>query len=478
MHGYGIHHAGMQRRERNLSERLFEQGHIKVLCTTATLAWGVNLPAYCTIIKGTQIYDSNAGQFKDIGIFDVQQIFGRAGRPQYDVEGEGIICTTSNKVDDYVQMMSNEKDIESHLHLKLEDCLNAEIAIGTVTNISEAIQWLKFTYLWIRLKRNPRHYGVDIQTLRDDPNMSMFMFDLVSNACSRLHSFRMIKYHKNTDQVSTTSLGRIGSSYYVGAKTMDFFQKNIGIDTSEEKLLYFMAKSSEFEQIRGRPEEELELARLFKECRYIEIDKDEILENYGKTLILLETYLRNGKSDIADLSYIVQNSARIMRALFEFCVKQNYGKLSIECLKWCKLIDKRMLPDQHPLYQFTIQCNSGKLTNSPEKAQRNNLLHSHIVRDLETAKIDVDDIISGREKDMIAYAIGSAFVNDLYKFVRYLPYLSLEVTTKTLTRSILEIHLTIYPQFEWNSKWSGKSEPFWVIISNGQEIFSTNLIGK
>jgi replicative superfamily II helicase len=121
MGGFGMHHAGMQRKDRNLSERLFENGHIKVLCTTATLAWGINLPAYCTIIKGTQIYDGNAGQFKDIGIFDVQQIFGRAGRPQYDTEGEGIICTTSNKVDDYVKMMSNEKDIESHLHMKLDD---------------------------------------------------------------------------------------------------------------------------------------------------------------------------------------------------------------------------------------------------------------------------------------------------------------------------------------------------------------------
>jgi len=45
------------------------------------LAWGVNLPAYGVIIKGTKVYDSNAGGYKDIGIFDVQQIFGRAGRP-------------------------------------------------------------------------------------------------------------------------------------------------------------------------------------------------------------------------------------------------------------------------------------------------------------------------------------------------------------------------------------------------------------
>ena len=30
-----------------------------MLMATATLAWGVNLPAYAVIIKGTDIYDPN-----------------------------------------------------------------------------------------------------------------------------------------------------------------------------------------------------------------------------------------------------------------------------------------------------------------------------------------------------------------------------------------------------------------------------------
>jgi hypothetical protein len=55
MSGFGIHHAGMLRADRNLVERLFAEGHIKVLCCTATLAWGVNLPAHTVIIKGTQV---------------------------------------------------------------------------------------------------------------------------------------------------------------------------------------------------------------------------------------------------------------------------------------------------------------------------------------------------------------------------------------------------------------------------------------
>lgn len=49
--GFSIHHAGMLRQDRNLVESLFFNGHIKVLVCTATLAWGVNLPAHAVIIK-------------------------------------------------------------------------------------------------------------------------------------------------------------------------------------------------------------------------------------------------------------------------------------------------------------------------------------------------------------------------------------------------------------------------------------------
>lgn len=71
LHGFGIHHAGMLRKDRNLVEKMFSEGHIKVLCSTATLAWGVNLPAYGVIIKGTKVYNSKEGGYKDVGIFDV-----------------------------------------------------------------------------------------------------------------------------------------------------------------------------------------------------------------------------------------------------------------------------------------------------------------------------------------------------------------------------------------------------------------------
>ncbi len=78
--GLGIHHAGMARSDRNLMERLFGEGVIKVLCCTATLAWGVNLPAAAVIIKGTQVYSAQDGKFVDLASWTSSRFSGvRAG---------------------------------------------------------------------------------------------------------------------------------------------------------------------------------------------------------------------------------------------------------------------------------------------------------------------------------------------------------------------------------------------------------------
>ena len=65
-YGFAIHHAGMNRVDRSLVEDLFADKHIQVLVSTSTLAWGVNLPAYCVIIKGTQVYSPEKGKWIEL----------------------------------------------------------------------------------------------------------------------------------------------------------------------------------------------------------------------------------------------------------------------------------------------------------------------------------------------------------------------------------------------------------------------------
>jgi pre-mRNA-splicing helicase BRR2 len=69
--GIGMHHAGMTKRDRKMVEDLFAAGYLQLLISTATLAWGVNLPAHTVIIKGTQIYSPEKGKWIELSPQDV-----------------------------------------------------------------------------------------------------------------------------------------------------------------------------------------------------------------------------------------------------------------------------------------------------------------------------------------------------------------------------------------------------------------------
>lgn len=85
-YGFAIHHAGMTRLDRTLVEDLFADRHIQVLVSTATLAWGVNLPAHTVIIKGTQIYNPEKGRWTELGALDVMQVKMDRRRFQHSIE--------------------------------------------------------------------------------------------------------------------------------------------------------------------------------------------------------------------------------------------------------------------------------------------------------------------------------------------------------------------------------------------------------
>lgn len=189
-YGFAIHHAGMTRVDRQLVEDLFADGHIQVLVSTATLAWGVNLPAHCVIIKGTQIYNPEKGAWTELSPLDVMQMLGRAGRPQFDSEGTGIIITGHSELQYYLSLMNQQLPIESQFVSKLADQLNAEIVLGTVQNAREACNWLGYTYLYVRMLRNPTLYGLAADAPTRDITLEERRADLV---CSKYFIFVVMK---------------------------------------------------------------------------------------------------------------------------------------------------------------------------------------------------------------------------------------------------------------------------------------------
>ena len=61
-------------------------------------------------------------------------MLGRAGRPQYDTKGEGILITSHGELQYYLSLLNQQLPIESQMVAKLPDMLNAEIVLGNVQN--------------------------------------------------------------------------------------------------------------------------------------------------------------------------------------------------------------------------------------------------------------------------------------------------------------------------------------------------------
>ena len=85
LRGAGVHHAGVLPRHKIIVEELFTQKLVPYVCCTETLAAGINLPARSVVL--TTLLKGKHGEKKLIPASSAHQMFGRAGRPQFDTQG-------------------------------------------------------------------------------------------------------------------------------------------------------------------------------------------------------------------------------------------------------------------------------------------------------------------------------------------------------------------------------------------------------
>jgi replicative superfamily II helicase len=231
LHGCAFHHAGLEMRDRKSLEQLFIDGHISVLCTTSTLAIGVNLPAFMVIVKGTLSY--NHGSAREYSEIDLQQIVGRAGRPQFETEGKACILTESFKVAKHKRLVCGGDPIDSALQKNLPDHLNAEIALGTVFSEESAISWIKNSFYFVRLQKKN---GEDNNT-EDYTELAQ----LIKQSIEQLQDYGLIEIRN--ERIRSTDLGLIMSKYYL---SLNSFGSLIQPAHSIPDLLYKICLCDEF----------------------------------------------------------------------------------------------------------------------------------------------------------------------------------------------------------------------------------------
>ncbi|KAG6378847.1 Sec63-domain-containing protein [Boletus reticuloceps] len=449
--GFGIHHAGMLRSDRNLMERMFQERVIKVLCCTATLAWGVNLPAHAVVIKGTQVYDSGKGSFVDLSVLDVLQVFGRAGRPGLETSGEGYICTTNDKLTHYLNAVASQNPIESQFRLGMVDALNAEIALGTVSSVAEGVRWLGYTYLFVRMRKNPTQYGIPRETLEEDSYLLQQRAELIKLAASRLANLTMIDFDVDGNTFTIRDVGRIAAKYYIRHQSIEVFRPQFRAQMTEADILGMLSKSTEFDQIQIRESEIKELKHLMKiiPCEV----RGGTDTSQGKVNVLLQSFISNlpvqDSALVSDTAYVAQNGNRIVRALLEIAMSRKWAGATTTLMGMSKAVEKRMWPYEEPLRQFNLKAE---------------ILHGLDQSRTEYHPAELATWTAAELGNLIR--LNEYQGRGLLAAAKQFPSLEVEYSLRPLGPDTLKVTITVIRAFDWSLKVHGTVEPFWLWVED------------
>ncbi len=304
--GVAFHHAGLSKNDRDFVEKWFKKGAIELLFSTSTLAWGVNLPARCVVIRDTKHHDPLEGEV-DMSPLDVLQMLGRAGRPGYDDVGYGWVVCDGSDADKYRQLLRDGKEIESRLAETLETHLNAEIAMGTIADLEDVMDWLETTFYYVRGQSKPDAY--------DFPNLRQRVRDCLEGLVDR----GFVETGPELT-IEATPRGVLASKYYLRLETAATFaalcdRVDAGEDIEPADILEAVATAGEFDSVSARQAERdaINAVLVGQETGDIEAGQRKVLA------ILRGAASGSTPSELRSDAWVIrQNATRLISALGAF----------------------------------------------------------------------------------------------------------------------------------------------------------------
>jgi len=295
--GVAFHHAGLSTADKNRVESWFRDGRVQLLFSTSTLAWGVNLPARCVIIRDTKYHDPLEGEVA-MSPLDVRQMLGRAGRPGYDERGYAWVVCDRDDADRYRRLLRDGSPIQSRLADDLGAHLNAEVALGTVASVADAVDWLETTF-----------YSVRAGAGADGPGGAR-----VRAALDGLVDRGFVE--RDEGALAPTALGRLASRYYLRLPTARGFADLAEAgDPDESAVLRAVARAAEFDSVSARSDEADAVEAVLGEAA------PELAPGARKVLAILRAGMA-GTTPAAlksDAWVIRQNARRLLSALRAIC---------------------------------------------------------------------------------------------------------------------------------------------------------------
>ena len=296
--GTVFHQAGLQSQQKDIIEEAFRKGVIKIICCTPTLAAGLDLPAFRTIIRDVKRYAEYKG-LSYIPVLEYLQMAGRAGRPKYDSCGESIvIASTESEATAITDKYVNGEPEEIYSKLAVEPVLRTHILSLIASEIIQTADEIKNffnTTFWAHQYKNVDKLDVIIATV--------------------LHTLIEWQFLQQTNERYTATLiGRRVAQLYIDPFTAHAFIEALKrtqettlkpitwthlITNTLEMKPQLRVKQKEYDQITQKIMAETS-ALLYKEPSMFEPEYEEYL-NAFKTALMLSDWIEE-----KDEEYLLQ----------------------------------------------------------------------------------------------------------------------------------------------------------------------------
>lgn len=103
--------------------------------------------------------------------------------------------------------------------------MNAEVVLGSVTNVRESSIWLGYTYLFVRMTSNPLVYGMTWEEVLMDPELTAKRKSLITDAARALDKAKMLRFDEKSGNLYSTDLGRVASHYYIQYRSVETYNE-------------------------------------------------------------------------------------------------------------------------------------------------------------------------------------------------------------------------------------------------------------
>ena len=215
----------------------------------------------------------------------MHKLLGRAGRPQFDDFGIAIIMTSNQDRMYYENVTVEAEIVESTLQSILVEAICAEITQTVIEDISQAILWLKNTYFYVRVTKNPVFYG--FQSHASTEMLENTLLNICRSALDDLSTAKIIQRDEMGYLIKALPEAFIMTRHLIRFKTMKLIM-NIPAINNIQQLIYFLSAADETQKPVRRNEKHT-LNSLMKTIKFPLQEK--VQDSKLKSYVLLQVFI-------------------------------------------------------------------------------------------------------------------------------------------------------------------------------------------